>query len=58
MRDREASGTVSIFAYMIGKVRGRDARSDSSERLSVRTNQGAMTERSLGMCWVNWEDVL
>ncbi len=50
MRDREASGAVSMSAYMVGEVRGRDGRVESSERLSLRTNQGAMTERFLGMC--------
>ena len=31
MRDREASGVVSMFACMMGKVRGREGRLDSNE---------------------------
>ena len=38
MRDREASGAVSMSVYVIGEVRGWDGRVESSERLSLRTS--------------------
>ncbi len=53
MRDREARGAVSMFACMRGKVGGWEGGFNGSERLSLRSNQGAMTEGSFGMCPVN-----
>ena len=40
MRDREARGVGSMFGCMDGKGSGQDGRFDSSEWLSLKTNQG------------------